>query len=285
MQRIDRTQKKTLCRPLAWWETISIQIRVVIIGAILSGIIIPLILKCIFPPRSNLKLVDIFMEENYIEPCDPYIVLDIKVKNDGEKTAFLKRARFYVMKVWELKPEALILRAPTLPSAEYDIELSPLGVPYTQDKAISHSIKTNDVDRIVFKIKGPGLFKNGCYIYHIKVSLVYDEKDKTIDGPELLFCQGIGCAMSLLNVPIPNKLKECMPDWLVETLKDARMRGGAISVTKDKVARTIIFIEDSIRKENIEYNKKVLIEIIKAASKSIKTEMINHIINAVPLLE
>jgi hypothetical protein len=122
--------------------------------------------------------------ETQVLDSKQFPILDFKLRNTGE-VAFLKSAEFKVQRVWEIMPGMLPDAVPA--SWNYDLILPALGAPYSLEKPISQVVKAGDVDRFTFTIgtdAPPSLIK---YMYLISVDLIYDEDNKRLNSPALLF--------------------------------------------------------------------------------------------------
>jgi Cap4-like dsDNA endonuclease family protein len=129
---------------------------------------------------SLLELVDIQIIDN---KRDQFPQLDIKVRNIGDRIAFLKRAEIRVSRMWTLispwRPRAVPI------SCNYDIIL-PLRYPNLETISLSQAIGHNDVDRFTLTLgndlgRGPNK-----YVYQLNVLFVYDEDNKTFQTEEML---------------------------------------------------------------------------------------------------
>jgi hypothetical protein len=133
-----------------------------------------------------LQLVDI----SFIE-SDEFPKLDIKIRNTGEKVAFLKQANFKVRKIWRLRP--LILPNAVKVSWNYNVMLPISGTPYSISKSISQSIEPNAVDRFTFTLGNDAQTGLEEYVFLMTVELIYDEDDKSLTSPNLLFAARGAC--------------------------------------------------------------------------------------------
>ena len=178
---------------MTWFKRQRVIIQAVLITAILGGIIagIFVVLAPIVSEitqgwfdDSDLELVDASLEE-----AEEATTLDIKVRNTGEKVAYLKEADFNVEKVWELRSPVVPDPAPV--SRNYDVALSPNGAPYTRTERLSQSIEPNKVDRFTFTLslndRASLEAENIQYVFLITVDLVYAADDKVISSDNLLF--------------------------------------------------------------------------------------------------
>src|SRR5215216_2662671 len=95
---------------------------------------------------SDLELVDV----SFSEESNEATTLDIKVRNTGEKVAYLKEADFRVERTWELRSLHFPIWVPV--SQNYDVTLSPSDTPYTRTVKLSQAIEPNEVDRFTFTL-------------------------------------------------------------------------------------------------------------------------------------
>lgn len=139
---------------------------------------------------SNLKLVSIGFLETSQETKNT--VLDIKVRNVGNKVAFITKAIFTIEKIWQLKPFSEPLGYKSV-SYNYDIKLSLNNYPYSIEKNISQEIKSNDVDRFTFTLGNDSLSNQLLWrdlVFFMKIVLIYNEDNHTIGTDNLLFSPG-----------------------------------------------------------------------------------------------
>jgi hypothetical protein len=175
-----------------WFRYQRVEIRAAIIGLI--GVIILGIVTLLGPitselfqrsvNRCDLELVDATFEESA-----EATTLDIKVRNTGEKVAYLSEANFNVERTWELWSTIFPARVPV--SANYDVTLTPAGTPYTRTVKLSQSIDPNEVERFTFTLtlndRARAYSEKTNYVFLTTVDLVYDEDDRVTSSEELLF--------------------------------------------------------------------------------------------------
>jgi len=168
----------------AWFKKQPLTIRAAIVAGILAitGAIVSALIPVIpaLFGESSLQLVDV----SFIDSGE-FPVLDIKLRNTGDKIAFLKRADFEVEKIWTL--EATVFPSAEEVSQNYNVILPLSGDPYSISKSISQSIKPNNVDRFTFTLGNDGGGPPRFYVYLMTVKLVYDEDDKSLKTQRLLF--------------------------------------------------------------------------------------------------
>jgi hypothetical protein len=175
-----------------WFRYQRVEIQAAIIGLI--GVIILGIFTLLGPitselfqrsvNESDLELVDASFEESA-----EATTLDIKVRNTGEKVAYVKVVNFNVERTWELWSTIFPARVPV--SGNYDVTLTPAGTPYTRTVKLSQSIDPNEVDRFTFTLtlndRARAYSEKTNYVFLTTVDLVYDEDDKIISSENLLF--------------------------------------------------------------------------------------------------
>lgn len=202
---------------------------VAIVGAIYT------VLTSTWFNESELELVDINLKEQARAT-----ILDIKVRNVGEKVAYLKEADFKVAKTWELQSNTFPAYLPS--SRNYDMLLAPTGAPYKETEKLSQVIGSNKVDRFTFTIgldpprRDPG---NIQYVFLLSSDLIYDEDDKVVSGGEFLIVihQALGPKHYFFpNVP-PNSLSGRWHSHNQEVLGEIRTIEGMKSESLKKLIR------------------------------------------------
>jgi len=174
------------------------------------------------PPIDNsVKIVDILLHDvhrigdttsgggNSIFP-----EIEIKLRNTGDQTAFIKRAEFVVHNVWRLDSAGIMCELDTVPFSEiYDVDFPIKTTVYTVTKNISQSIKPNEVDRFGFKLHIPTYDHEekrednpnirptswlGVFVFYIDMRLIYNESDTYTQVEKLLFAAPklpVGCGI------------------------------------------------------------------------------------------
>ncbi len=104
------------------------------------------------PIDAKLELAD----TSITEQPDDFPLLDIKLRNVGDKIAFLKKAVFHVTDVYNLEDPFFYVETHIDPSWNYNIELPLNNHPYTKEVELSQAIGANDIDRFTFSL-GHGL--------------------------------------------------------------------------------------------------------------------------------
>lgn len=139
---------------------------------------------------SKLKLVDLKFNEP--EGNQKKIVIDIKLRNIGEKVAFIKKAKFYVKNIWELSPLSEPL-GPYEISYIYDVFLPILTTPYNISTNLSQEIKSNEVDRFTISLGNDAFIKKYLYrdlIFLMSLELIYNENNKLIKSQDFVVSTG-----------------------------------------------------------------------------------------------
>jgi hypothetical protein len=175
-----------------WFRYQRVEIQAAIIGLI--GVII-LGIFTLFSPitaelfrrsvhESDLEVVDASFEESAEATS-----LDIKVRNAGEKVAYLKEANFNVERTWELWSTIFPARVPV--SGNNDVALTVAGTPYTRSVELSQSIEPNQVDRFTLTLtlndRARAHSEKTIYVFLTTVDVVYDKDDKFASTEKLLF--------------------------------------------------------------------------------------------------
>jgi len=160
-----------------------------------------LILHPIAKTDSKLNLVDCSV--SYDSDADALIPeLDIKIRNTGEQSAFIKEIMIDVLgeATYEdcRRPRYALIEA----SATYDIDLV-----IAPRKNISHSIKPADVDRIKVRV---GRSRGGptLTVYKVTIKILYDEDNKELVS-EPFFLKMVGPMVPAAFTIFPGSEK----DW------------------------------------------------------------------------
>lgn len=148
---------------------------------------------------SKLELVD----ASFSKESNEATTLDIKVRNVGEKIAYLKEANFRVEKTWELRSTTYPELVPV--SGNYDVTLKPTGTPYTKTVKLSQGIKPGAVDRFSFTLvmneRARDYAGNVNYVFLVTLDLIYDGDDKVTSTPNLLFIRELPWEQSVSYFP------------------------------------------------------------------------------------
>ncbi|MDJ0675738.1 MAG: hypothetical protein QNJ36_10220 [Calothrix sp. MO_167.B42] len=163
---------------------------------------------------SAIKIVDVSLTGSTNAP-----LIDIKVRNIGNQSAFLKRAKFIFSNIWVLtswvfvKPEleaslretSAIVRTRAIskksrqvePSYDYKFFLPPsIYEHYIEEINISQCVGDRDVDRFTFSTSIPDKYCQEqivnqtkfypSYIYDLSIEIIYDEDNKLVRTPHML---------------------------------------------------------------------------------------------------
>lgn len=131
---------------------------------------------------ANLKLVDVTLSDNDFG----VFYLDIKLRNIGDKVAFLKKVALHIIDKGELKDPVEVQYQLFQISGDYTFELDINSDEKIIHKSISHKIKPDDVEFIRITIRNAEIDPSFTSLYHISMDLLYNEDDKTIKIPSLL---------------------------------------------------------------------------------------------------
>lgn len=156
--------------------------------------------------KAQIKIVDVSINES--EGCPT--ILDLKLRNNGEKVAYIKKVNFDVKKIFIMRmrvPSSYVYIFPYFkhvspyfkhvpPSYRYNVELPSRGAPYKKEKEITQGIKPNDIDRLEIALDYtkdttmhwsdlPSSYN--LYIFNMKVSLIYNETDDIVRSKNLIF--------------------------------------------------------------------------------------------------
>src|SRR5882762_8752993 len=109
--------------------------------------------------RAQLQIVD----ANVAEQSDGFPVLEVKVRNVGDRVAFLKKAVLNVTDVFNLDDPYFYQETHVNVSWNYDVRLKLTDAPYSKVISLSQSVQANDVHRFTFTLgHGP---KNGASLW------------------------------------------------------------------------------------------------------------------------
>jgi hypothetical protein len=175
-----------------WFRGQPGTVRGATIGAIVAGVFAALIvlIELLVPAiagrfhRSDLELVDASFEETA-----EATTLDIKVRNTGEKVAYLREANVNVERTWELWSTIFPGHVPV--SGNYDVALTPEGDPYTKTVKLSQSIGPHEVDRFTLTFalndRARAYSEKTNYVFLTTVELIYDRDEQVTTSEKLLF--------------------------------------------------------------------------------------------------
>ncbi len=170
---------------------------VVICTALIFPILINIINKWVDNLDSSLKIVDISIDDSN----RGFPIMDIKLRNTLQETAFLKEVQIDVQKIFYVIPECRYDAIPS--SGHYDIFLPIKTTPYSQSVSISQSIKSNEVDRFNITLGNNSPYPSlGSYIFMIKPKIKFNENGeqegkKMIFSAEGIWGSGLDCSKRL----------------------------------------------------------------------------------------
>lgn len=131
---------------------------------------------------SKLELVDVVLGDDEYYFC----TIDIKIRNIGERVAFLKQAVININQKDVLEDPSEPKYAVIPITCNYDFLLSLDKDQKKLEKKISHKIKPNDVERISFTIISKELGPEKSGLFQLSLDLLYDGDNKFINIPSLL---------------------------------------------------------------------------------------------------
>jgi lipoprotein NlpI len=134
---------------------------------------------------AQLSFLDLHFEDAKGD-LETFPVLSVAIRNSGQVT-LVKRAEFWVEKVWIWKP--VVLPYSEEGSRFYNVLLPVEGAPYKVGVRISQAIAQSGVDQFRFTIGNDGAYGEGTtrYIFLCRLRLVYDEDDKVASSNDLAF--------------------------------------------------------------------------------------------------
>jgi transcriptional regulator with XRE-family HTH domain len=174
---------------------------------------------------SPVKIVDISFVE--IKKClEQYknCKIDVKLRNTGEKVAYIKQADFDIKNIWYLNKKAKSIPVSSVISTqEYDINIDIIDrVPYSLSKKISQAVKPNDVDRFTFSL-GRELGFLDDTIIKLVIKLIYDEDDKKSISKDL-YCdfleEPISHYFGFFSMPETRESLDKINDYKKQTIID-----------------------------------------------------------------
>lgn len=126
---------------------------------------------------ADLRLVDYTV--TYPDKLDSPVVnpvIDVKLRNPGDKTAFVKRVTFTVLGEATFEDCHKPLYQIETVSASYDVDITENPI-----LDISHSLKPDEVDRFQITV---GRAEGGplLTVYKVKLSIIYNEDNRTVES-------------------------------------------------------------------------------------------------------
>lgn len=135
---------------------------------------------------SDLQLVDVSL----IETTKP-IKLDIKVRNIGTQTAFLKRMVIHVKRIWKFPSSFFIPCSIVNISHNYQIYLDTDNYPYKRSLVIAQAVKSGDVDRFTFELDNAFYNNRESGFIAFSFTIYYDEDDKFVSSKDIILNVGV----------------------------------------------------------------------------------------------
>ncbi len=121
---------------------------------------------------SKIEIVDVdFVVEN-----NGYFI-DIKIRNTGDKVAFLKKITFNIYDSFAMKNPQITQYKLIKSTATYDVVLND---DKQQQFSLSQSVAADDVDRFRIKVASAIAETRMVTIYHFSFDIYYDEDNKTV---------------------------------------------------------------------------------------------------------
>lgn len=121
--------------------------------------------------------------------------LDLKVRNRGQKIAYIKRATINVKKIWELITVSQYCAA-VFQTGRYDVVLPIKSTPYELEVNLSQAVTPNQVDRFGLCLRldteSRAYNQDNDYIVELDVSLYYDTRTTPIVSDLILFGHDLG---------------------------------------------------------------------------------------------
>jgi hypothetical protein len=86
------------------------------------------------------------------EKDNVFPTLDVKIRNLGEQTALLTKARFRFEKKWELFPLRTFVTGKVVPPERYTLELPHGATPFEIEKPLAHAVEPRGADHLAFTL-------------------------------------------------------------------------------------------------------------------------------------
>jgi hypothetical protein len=151
-----------------------------VLGAVAAAVGIWAAIRGIYKPAASIGIVDVHFSS---APVDSFgdakvPVIEVFVHNSGEHAALITEADFNVLRQWSLVRQFAINEV-LVSSAQYDVVFYPAkDTPYVQTVPVSHTIKSDESDRLKFVLK-PEPLKAFEGIYKFELSLRYNSTRET----------------------------------------------------------------------------------------------------------
>lgn len=128
----------------------------------------------VLPSKDDSKIQ--IVDAEFLVDRDGYFI-DIKIRNTGDKVAFIKKIVFNVYDTFAMKNPQVTQYSLIKSTATYDIVLNG---DEQQVFSLSQSIAANNVDRFKIKIASSIAETRMVAVYHFSFDLYYDEDDKKV---------------------------------------------------------------------------------------------------------
>lgn len=124
--------------------------------------------------------------------------IDIKLRNSGDKVAFLKKIVFNVMDVYSMRNPNITHYSLITPTATYDAVLDEKK---EQTFSLSQAIAPDSVDRFRIKVASSIATTRMVAVYYFSYTLLYNEDDRTSESPKFIATfpstsEWVGCFVS-----------------------------------------------------------------------------------------
>ena len=127
---------------------------------------------------ASIEIVDTLFDVK-----DDNFFIDIKLKNNGDRVAFVKRITFTMHEAHPLKNPQITDYSLVRSTAIYDVVLDGTS---EQSFLLSQSIKANDIDRFRIKVASSIAETRMVTVYHFSYTLHYDNDKKTPKSPDFI---------------------------------------------------------------------------------------------------
>jgi len=183
----------------------SEMILAALVGALISAVCAPLTTNLVsrYKAEARLELVAL----DFVE--DPRTSrIDIKLRNIGERPAFLRELHAQVERIWSIDP-LYVPKGFQASGAEYVVILPNMATPYTVTTPLSQVIQPNDVDRfgVVLQAQG-GPNDDRHYFFLLRLTLLYNEFGRLRTSESLLLASGPrhNLEMMYVNPGVPREV-------------------------------------------------------------------------------
>ena len=248
---------RSLC---AWFKTAPVTIRaaiitgiIIVVCTVVAEILNPIVSTLLQEPKSDLRLVDLSILEAQSQ-SHPFPNLDIKVRNAGAAPGFIKRVHVHVKKIWTLQPLTEYVSF-AVPSHSYQVELPLAGAPYQISVDVAQSVGSGEVDRFNLDLGNrEALYARKEYVFLVQLTLVYDEKNKSLRSQDVLFSTIVPGAE--YRPTVRGDLEQVRKE-----VKELAERQKQVTLRNKRVAEELLKIEGARKadrlKENLETIRQV----------------------------